>query len=103
MTILGLVAAWLGSSGCAAIITALLQRRWNKSDRQDAVVDALKVLTVDRVRYLARCYVKDGEISMDDLQNMHDMHTAYTKLGGNGHLDTAMASIDALPIRREGR
>ena len=41
--------ACVGSSGLTAIILALLQRRWSKADKRDAVVAGLKVLTVDRV------------------------------------------------------
>ena len=46
--------ACVGSSGLTAIILALLQRRWSKADKRDAVVAGLKVLTVDRVRYLGK-------------------------------------------------
>ena len=53
--------ACVGSSGLTAIILALLQRRWSKADKRDAVVAGLKVLTVDRVRYLGKCYIADGK------------------------------------------
>ena len=57
-TILG---CCLGSSGITAIILAFLQRKWSKADKadekQDAIISGLKVLTVDRVRYLGKNYI----------------------------------------------
>ena len=78
--------ACVGSSGLTAIILALLQRRWSKADKRDAVVAGLKVLTVDRVRYLGKCYIADGKITLEDKENLQDMYRAYKDLGGNGHL-----------------
>ena len=95
LTILGLC---LGSSGVSGLVVACLQRRWAKEDKQDAIVNGLKVLTVDRVRYLARCYIRDGDITLEDKETLQDMHRAYKALGGNGHLDTAMAAVEKLPI-----
>ena len=85
--------ACVGSSGLTAIILALLQRRWSKADKRDAVV-----LTVDRVRYLGKCYIADGKITLEDKENLQDMYRAYKDLGGNGHLETVMAEVNHLPI-----
>lgn len=101
MSAVEVLCAAMSSSGLTAIILAAMQRRWNKADRRDAIVQALKVLTVDRVRYLARCYIKDGGIALEDKETLQDMHRAYKALGGNGHLDTAMAEVERLPIRNE--
>ena len=90
--------ACVGSSGLTAIILALLQRRWSKADKRDAVVAGLKVLTVDRVRYLGKCYIADGKITLEDKENLQDMDRAYKDLGGNGHLETVMAEVNHLPI-----
>ena len=90
--------ACVGSSGLTAIILALLQRRWSKADKRDAVVAGLKVLTVDRVRYLGKCYIADGKITLEDKENLQDMYRAYKDLGGNGHLETVMAEVYHLPI-----
>ena len=92
------VAACMGSSGLTAIVLAILQRRWSKSDKQDAVVAGLKVLTVDRVRYLGRSYINAHSISLDDKENLQDMYRAYKALGGNGHLETVMDEVERLPV-----
>ena len=97
-----IVIACLGSSGLTAIVLAILQRRWSCQDKQDALVAGLKVLTVDRVRYLGRCYILDGKISLEDRENLEEMYTAYKSLGGNGHLETIMAEVRHLPIEGRG-
>lgn len=100
--ILTLLAACLGSSGLTAIVQALLQRRWAKADseddKMDAVINGIKVLTVDRVRYLGQRYIAAKSISLEDKENLHDMYRAYKGLGGNGHLETIMAEVDQLPV-----
>lgn len=99
--IVQIVTACLGSSGLTAIVLALLQRRWSCQDRQDAIVDGLKVLTVDRVRYLGRGYINAHAISLEDKENLQDMYRAYKALGGNGHLETIMGEIERLPVKDE--
>ena len=94
-----IAAACLGSSGLTAIVLAVLQRRWSCQDKQDALVAGLKVLTVDRVRYLGRCYISNHSITLDDKENLQDMYRAYKALGGNGHLETVMAEVERLPVK----
>lgn len=97
--IVQIAAACLGSSGLTAIVLAILQRRWSCQDKQDALVAGLKVLTVDRVRYLGRCYILDGKISLEDRENLEEMYSAYKDLGGNGHLETIMSEVRRLPVK----
>lgn len=99
MELMEVVIACLGSSGLTAIVLAVLQRRWACQDKQNAIVAALKVLTVDRVRYLGRCYIKDQSISLEDKENLEDMYRAYKALGGNGHLETVMDEVERLPVQ----
>ena len=96
--IVQIVVACLGSSGLTAIVLAVLQRKWSCQDRQDAIVAGLKVLTVDRVRYLGRSYINNHSISLEDKENLQDMYRAYKALGGNGHLETVMAEVERLHL-----
>ena len=98
MEIMEVVIACLGSSGLTAIVLAVLQRKWACQDKQSAIVAGLKVLTVDRVRYLGRGYISDGKISLEDRENLEDMYRAYKALGGNGHLETVMDEVRRLPV-----
>lgn len=88
----------LTSSGFTGLVLALFQRRWAKQDKTDAIVNGLKVLMVDRVRYIGNCHIKEQSISMSDKETLKEMHQAYRGLGGNGHLDAIMAEIDRLPV-----
>ena len=99
--VIGFLGAGIGS-GVMAILLAWLNRNWAKADRHDArldaVVDGVKVLTVDRVRYLGKSYIDDHGITLDDKEALEDMYRAYKALGGNGHLETVMNEVRHLPV-----
>lgn len=103
--LIGILGAGIGS-GLMAILLAAIQRHWSKSDKHDskldAIVNGVKILTVDRVHYLGSVYIKRGSITLDEKETLDEMHEAYKSLGGNGHLDTVMASVDRLPISDGG-
>lgn len=98
--ILQIVVSAVAGSGVTAIILALLQRKWAKDDKSDAIVDALKVLMVDRVRYLGQSYIAAGSIRLSDKEALEEMRRTYKALGGNGHLNTIMAEVEDLPLRK---
>ena len=92
----------VSGSAVGAIVVACLQRKWAKEDkhdeRVDALVDANKVLMVDRVRWLGKQYIIDGVIHLEDKENLIEMYNAYKKLGGNGHLETVMSEVRSLKV-----
>lgn len=98
------IAIFSGSvgAGIMSIILACLQRRWAKKDKKDgqiaALVDAQKVILIDRVRYLGGKYIEQGYIRLEDKENLHRMHDVYKALGGNGHLDLVIGEVDRLPV-----
>lgn len=100
--LLGIV---FGGSGLSAIIVAILNHRWatkkGTSTKLDALLEAQKVLMIDRVRYLGECYIIRGHITLDEKENLVEMYQAYKNLGGNGHLKTVMEEIDRLPMHGE--
>ena len=101
--IVTLIVAVVGSSGISSIVVAVLQHHWTKKEtadtRIDALVDAQKVLMVDRIRHLGQDYIKAGFITLPDKENLVAMHNAYKALGGNGHLKTVMEEVDRLEVR----
>ena len=103
--VLTIVAALFGSTGLSTVVMTILKRHWDKKDKKeqgdpriDALVTAQKVTMIDRVRYLGGKYIDNGQISLDDKENLKDMHDAYKALGGNGHLDTVMEEVEKLPV-----
>lgn len=99
--IIALIGAVTGS-GVSSVVVVLLQRKWAKQDkhdeRVDALVDANKVLMIDKVRHLGKKYISEGEIHLEDKENLKEMYDAYKRLGGNGHLETVMAEVNHLKV-----
>lgn len=60
-----------------------------------------KVILHDRIKYLGRGYLRNGEIDLDDRQDLIEMHGAYHSLGGNGNLNALMEEVLELPLKRE--
>lgn len=89
------------SSGLTAVLLAVLQHRWAKRDKRDAIVEALKTMMIDVVRHRGAHYLADNSVSLGDKENLEDMYRAYKALGGNGHLDTVMRDVGKLPIRNK--
>lgn len=100
--VLAIVAGLFGSTGISTIVMSALKRHWDKKDKGDARIDALvnaqKVTMIDRVRWLGSHYIDDGEISLEDKENLKEMYEAYKALGGNGHLDTVMKEVEKLHV-----
>ena len=99
--LIGILGAGIGS-GFMAILQAWLQRKWRKEDKHDERIDtlmfALRVLMIDKVKNLGKHYIDVGEISLEDKENLKEMHRAYKGLNGNGHLDTVMGEVDKLKV-----
>lgn len=99
--IIALIGALTGS-GVSSIIVVLLQRKWANQDQHSekwyALVDANKVLMIDKVRYLGKKYIAEGAIHLEDKETLMDMYKAYKRLGGNGHLDTVMEEVNNLKV-----
>lgn len=63
----------------------------------DALKAANKVILHDRIKYLARSYIRAESVSFDDRQDLIDMHEVYHSNGGNGNLDKLMEEVMELP------
>lgn len=124
-----LLKAFLGGAGGAALVAgifALLQWRLNRkatkedkaADRKvadckargediarvekrvDALYVANRIQMYDRIKHLGKSYIRQEEISAEDLEDLIDMHKCYhDDLGGNGFLDEIMEQVRHLPIK----
>ncbi|RDY21452.1 hypothetical protein [Criibacterium bergeronii] len=94
--IMNMVGAIFASGGFWAFLTYIIQRRDNKDS---AETQMLKGLGHDRICHLGSEYIKEGCISKDDYENLHDyLFIPYKKLGGNGTAEKIMKEIDKLPL-----
>lgn len=88
---------------CSNIVMWKLNRKAALEDKEDSQLKALqegqRVLLLDRIQYLCRCYIRDKEVDFDDRRRLHKMHDAYHALGGNGDLNTLMTAVDELPVK----
>lgn len=65
-----------------------------------ALVDSQKNVLFDRIQYLCRRYMAEGEIDFDDLRGVNALHNSYHDgLGGNGDLDALMKQVHSLPVK----
>lgn len=92
--------AILGSSALSSIIAGIFALVTRRKDKQDGVSKGVRQLLYDRIKHLGRCYIADGTISQEDLEDLMQMHGIYhTDLGGNGYLDNLMEQVKRLPLR----
>lgn len=92
-TIITVVCAVLASSG----FWAFLQKRYEKKDVRSRM---LLGLAHDRIIFLGLKYIKEGIISEDDYENIHDyLYLPYKEMGGNGSAERIMREVDKLPIK----
>lgn len=68
--------------------------------RVDALYVANRIQMYDRIKHLGKSYIRQEEISAEDLKDLIDMHKCYhDDLGGNGFLDEIMEQVRHLPIK----
>ena len=65
-----------------------------------ALAESQKNVLFDRILFLCRQYISDGEIDFDDRCSVNALHNSYHNgLGGNGDLDALMNQVRALPLK----
>lgn len=66
------------------------------------LVEADRTVLYDRIKHLGRSYIARGWVTVEELEDIDQMHTVYhdkDKLGGNGFLDNLMKTVHALEVR----
>ncbi len=126
---MGILETFLGGAGGAAIVAGIfsiiqwrLSRKAKKEDwsiengnavcatrgaeirRLDANVGnltiALRAILYDRIKYLAKSYIKRGYITFEEYEDLKRMHSVYhNELCGNGFLDGVMEEVEHLEKR----
>lgn len=92
-----IIIAILGSSSIATIITAIINAIITHSRAYKNLENANKIIMKDRIKHLGKSYIERGNVSLDELEDLHEMHQCYHDLGGNGFLDQLMKEVDSLP------
>lgn len=105
----------VSGSGLTGLVLAVMQRKWKKQDEAEAgntvsreeyealkadvgnVRLAIRASLEQNIRNLAMCYIAAGEISFDDKETFHNMHTAYKRNGGED-LEVVLEEVDKLKV-----
>lgn len=83
----------LASSG----FWAWIQRR---AEKKDVRTQMLIGLGHDRIIFLGMEYIRQGWITQDQYENLHDyLYKPYEMIGGNGSAKRIMDEVKKLPIR----
>ena len=79
------------------------EEKWKK-DTEDSInglKDGLRIIMLDRIRFLGQRYLKEGEIDFDDRRYLNEMNQVYHgSLGGNGDLNSLMEDVNDLPLKQ---
>lgn len=87
-----------------ANFTAACAARGETIDDLSKMVSSLivadRTILYDRIKHLAKSYIKRGWISVEEYEDLKRMHKVYhDELEGNGFLDALMAEVDQLEKR----
>ena len=66
------------------------------------LVEADRTILYDRIKHLGKSYIARGYVTVEELEDIDQMHTVYhdkDKLGGNGFLDALMKTVHALEVK----
>lgn len=92
-------AAILGSGALSALISGVFALIRDKKAQKDGVRAGVRQLLYDKIKFLGRKFIADGEVSEEDLEDLIDMHKIYhDELNGNGYLDHIMTEVKKLRI-----
>ena len=66
----------------------------------NALIVAERMVLYDRIKHLAKAYIKRGYITVEEYEDLKRMHKVYhDNLNGNGFLDSLMEEVDKLEKR----
>lgn len=69
-------------------------------DTVNALIVADRTILYDRIKHLAKSYIKRSYITVEEYEDLKRMHKVYhDELGGNGFLDAIMEEVDKLEKR----
>lgn len=112
--ILAIISGAVGAaivSGIFGIVMWKLNRRAAKEDKKDSEKDeiqktldnltvAMRVEMYDRIKRHGNAYIRRGDITSEELEDLISMHQVYHDiLKGNGFLDSLMEKVKALPVK----
>lgn len=71
----------------------------NMKGKLSALEIAMKAISHDKIYKLTEEYIDRGYVTLDELDNLEYLYTAYSNLGGNGTGEKRYNRVQALPVR----
>lgn len=100
MTTQAIIIAIISSGAFSVFISWLLSRLDKNKDKKTGISKGVQIILYDRIKYLCRCYIQQGEITANDLEDLERMWNVYhNDLDGNGFLDALMSEVRKLSIK----
>lgn len=94
--ILAIVLAILGSNGLWTVVNSILV---NRKDKKSVERQAMLALLHDRLYRLCQSYIKQGYVTIDQLDNLMYLWHPYERLGGNGTGKKLYDQVLQLPLK----
>lgn len=95
--VLAIIVSVFGSTGFWALITAVWQ---SKTKKKSAESRMLRGLAHDRICELGSRFLKQGYVSKDQYENLHDyLFIPYHDLGDDGTVEKIIEDVKRLPIK----
>ena len=95
--IIAIIVSVFGSTGFWALITGIWQAKTKKKSAESRM---LKGIGHDRICELGSRFLKQGYITKDQYENLHDyLFIPYHDLGGNGTAEKIIEDVKRLPIK----
>lgn len=69
-------------------------------DRTNASIHADMLVVKEKLVKMCLDYLERGWITYEEKVALHELHSAYHELGGNGDLNDLMEEVDELPVKR---
>jgi hypothetical protein len=88
-----LIMAIIASSGVWTLIQTLVMRRLQKDDASN---QALKSLLRDAIFRRCEKALSNGEVSIEELENINGLYQPYKELGGNGTAKKLIEEVNDL-------
>lgn len=86
-------------SALSLVVRTIWARIQRETEEQQVMKEAALAMMHDRMYALARYYIAQGYATIQDLNNMEHIYTAYHNLGGNGTGTELFNRCKALPIK----
>ena len=92
-----LIMAIIASSGVWTLIQTLVMRRLQKDDASN---QALKSLLRDAIFRRCEKALSNGEVSIEELENINGLYQPYKELGGNGTAKKLIEDVNDLEVNK---